>query len=205
MNNTKARIAMRYWLLGAEFYKASEAMDLGEATHLGVRKDGITPEFAHQIAIASHVRTLGPWLRFPQETITTAFLHDIREDYNVADAVIRTQFGDVVADAVWALTKEFDGVRRDDADVFDGIGRCPIASITKLADRIHNISTMQGVFSVQKVQAYVEETKTFFVPMLKVARRRFPDQEGAYENLKLMLTSQLALIAVATGTSAVAS
>jgi hypothetical protein len=53
---------------------------------------------------------------------------------------------------------------------------------------------MLNVFSLTKQKYYIEETETLILPMLKQARRRFPDQEPAYQNIKLILNSQIELI-----------
>jgi hypothetical protein len=190
----RQRVALRYWLQGAGMYDALRAMNFAEGHHQGVRKDGVTPEFSHQVSIASHLRTLVPHLLHPQETITTAFLHDVREDYDVPDSVIRAAFGPVVADAVDAMTKEFNGVRRPEAEVFAAIAANPVSSIAKLADRIHNLDSMIGVFTAAKAAGYVAETQQWFLPMLREARRAFPSQEPAYENAKVVLSTQLKLI-----------
>jgi (p)ppGpp synthase/HD superfamily hydrolase len=194
MSFTTERAALRYWLLGRGWTSASEALHLAEAHHRGLRKDGRTPEIAHQIAVAHHVRTLTPLIRHPEETLCTALLHDIREDYNLTDAEIREPFGNRVADSVHVMTKTYRGVRADDADVFAAIANDACASIAKGCDRAHNLRTMVGVFTVPKMAAYCDETRTYFYPMLKAARRLFPDQELAYENIKLTLTTQVQVL-----------
>ena len=189
------QVALRYWLLGKGWYTALDAMEYAAGIHTGKRKDGVTPEFAHQLAIASHVRTLTPHLGVNAEgAMAVAFLHDVREDYGREDAEIRNRFGDPIADAVDAMTKEFLGVRRDDKTQFDRMARDPLASVDKGCDRLNNLDTMHGVFSLAKMADYVAETRELFFPMLKEARRRFPEQEGAYENIKLMMTSQIRLL-----------
>lgn len=190
----KQRIALRYFLLGAGFKKAAEAMSWGEGYHRGVRKDGTTPEFAHQIGITSLVRTQLGCLRHPEETLVVALLHDLREDYDVSDAEVRERFGTLVADAVDTMTKTFRGARRDDESLFERIAANPISSIAKPADRINNQDSMVGVFTPVKMASYVDETRRLFLPMLKKAKRSFPDQEPAYENSKLILNSQLAML-----------
>lgn len=189
----KQRVAIRYWLLGAGYLKAVEAMEFGESHHTGRRKGG-QPEFSHQVAIASWVRTLHGGLLHPEASIVVAFLHDVSEDAGVSDAEIRERWGDPVADAVAAMTKESRGVRRPDQAVFDQIAADPIASIVKPGDRIHNLSTLLGAFTPEKIAAYLGETEEFVLPMIKVARRRFPAQEPVYENAKLMLRSQVELL-----------
>jgi len=190
----RKRIALRYWLLGAGYTQAAAAMEHAESFHSGFRKDGITPEFSHQVAIASHVRSFSSLLLYPEESIITAFCHDMREDYDVSDADIRSLYGDVVADAVGAMTKEFRGVRFDEDTVFEAIGADPVASVVKLCDRIHNQASMVGVFTREKVEAYTEETRRQFVPMMKRARRSFCEQEPVYEALGLVLLGQLDLL-----------
>lgn len=199
----KQRIALRYWLAGAGYHLAAEALAFAEAHHRGTRKDGVTPELSHQVAIVSYLRTLVPHLAQPEWTLAVGLLHDVREDYEVADAEISSRFGPEVARAVDAMTKCFAGVARPEAEVFAAIGADPMASVAKAADRIHNQHTMVGVFSPEKVASYVAETRQWFLPMLKTARRRFPRQEAAYENAKLVLESQLVLLdAVVAATAA---
>lgn len=199
----KQRLALRYWLLGRGFTQASRAMEFAELYHSGTRKDGVTAEFAHQVSIVNYLRSLLPHLLFPEETLVAAFLHDVREDYDVADAEIRAPFGDRVADAVDAVTKTFRGVRRDDEALFVRIGADPIASVLKPADRAHNQNSMVGVFTPAKMTEYVAETEGLFLPMIKRARRTFPEQEPAYENAKLVLVSQVNFVrAVTEGVSA---
>lgn len=193
-SHDRQTIALRYWFLGAGFYRAADALEYAAGWHTGTRKDGVTPELSHQVQITSHVRTLLPHLRYKEEALCVALLHDVREDYHVEDAVIRERYGDLVADGVDTMTKEFRGVRRDDVTLFQRMAENPISSVIKPADRTHNQHTMVGVFSQEKVAEYVAETRELFIPMIKTARRAFPDQEPAYENLKLMLNTQLNLL-----------
>lgn len=127
------------------------------------------------MAIASHLRTFGSLLRYPQERIVAALLHDVREDYDVSDEEIRCRFGDLVADAVGAMTKTWRGATYSEVEVFSKISSDPIASVVTVADRVYNHSSMLGVFSYEKIASYVDETRTYFLPMLTSARRSFGD------------------------------
>ena len=53
---------------------------------------------------------------------------------------------------------------------------------------------MVYVFTMNGQKHYIKEVKEHFLPMLKVARRLFPEQETSYENIKHMLVSQVELI-----------
>jgi (p)ppGpp synthase/HD superfamily hydrolase len=190
----KAKTALRYWLHGKQYFSTLEAMEFASQYHTGMRKDGKTPEFHHQVSIAMYLRTLEKGLLNPQDTLTAAILHDVVEDYGVSISDIELRFGDTVSEAVALLSKEVNGVKKADADYYNGIASNPIASIVKGADRINNVQTMPGVFSAEKQRGYAEESRGLVLPMLKLARRRFPQQEAAYENIKHMLVSQLSLI-----------
>lgn len=143
--------------------------------------------------------SLSQILSIGRKVIATIFLHDVREDYGVSDGEIRSIFDNDafalrVADAVDAMTKEFRGLKRLEDEVFAAIGQNAIASIAKGADRVHNLNSMLGVFTVKKQQEYVGEVHDFFLPMLKRARRLFPHQVNAYENIKFVLETQVAMI-----------
>ena len=190
----KREISLRYWLQGREFFLALKAMEFAKGFHTGVRKDGITPEFDHQISIGHYVRSLNTSLQFPEETLATVFLHDVREDYGVSGEEIESRFGHNIGNSVEAMTKEFRGVKKPIGLVFEQIANDPRASIAKGADRFHNFASMIGVFGIPKQKEYVKEGEDYFLPMLKTARRLFVRQEPAYENIKTMLASQINLI-----------
>lgn len=222
----KQEIALRYFLLGAGWYHAVAAMDYAKAIHNGTRKDGQTPEFAHQVAIANYLRTLmvpihSPAQRlthyagvlYPEETLAAVFLHDSREDAGIShDEILQIflarshddetrAFAERTADSVEYATKKFRGTVKDKDAYFAAIAACPITSLVKGGDRIHNLQTMNAlqidgtpVFGLEKQRDYIAEGRTYFLPMLKSARRAFPTQEGAFENIKHMLLSQIELL-----------
>lgn len=191
----KLRSAMRYYLQGRGFYNALKAMNFAEALHVGTRKDLVTPSYDHQVRIAHFVRTL-PDLLYPEETIATVFLHDTPEDYDIGHDEIEVKFGHMVSVSTELVTKVHRGVKKDMNVYFNTIATDPIASIVKGGDRVHNLQSMLGVFDAPKQQKYMDEVRIFFLPMLKRARRNFPEQEAALENLKHMLVSQLELLEV---------
>jgi (p)ppGpp synthase/HD superfamily hydrolase len=186
----KMHIAMRYWLYGKEYYIAAKAMNFAAKYHVGFRKDNTTPEFHHQISIASYLRTL-PGLMYEEEILTVSFLHDVVEDYKIDLKEITDNFGFSISKAVNILTKK-SGIK--ELNYFRPMIECPVASIVKGGDRIHNFQTMNEVFSKDKKREYIEECENYILPMLKKARRKFPQQEPAYENIKLVLLSQIELL-----------
>lgn len=196
MNFEKYVISLRYWMLGKGYYKAVSAMEFASKYHTGMRKDGLTPEFHHQISIASYLKTL-PNLRCQEDVLCAAFLHDTVEDYDVSLSDIEFRFGTDVRKAVDLLSKKVDGYCKSQEEYFKRMVDCPIASIVKGGDRVHNSQSMHGVFSLNKQISYIEETRNYILPMLKSSRRLYPDQELAYENIKHALKGQIELIELA--------
>jgi len=192
----KQLAVMRGWLEGKQFFVALEALEIVRNLELGLRKDGCTPKFHHQLSVARLVSTLTPHLIYPEDTIAAAFLHDILEDHgdSWSHQALTAKFGQRIADAVWKLTKKHNGVTKTYEAYFNEMTTCPIASIVKLADRAHNLQTMQGAFDTAKQEKYIKEVSDLFFPMIKQARRNFPKQYGAYENLKILLRCQTRLI-----------
>ena len=191
----KMVLTLRYFLLGAQYYKALEGMEFAMFHHTGTRKDGVTPEFHHQVMIAHYIRTLLPSLLYPEDTITAVLLHDVTEDYNVPHDEINKRFGERVGHSVFLMDKNGKTAEQ----YIRGMSTDAIASIGKGADRINNMSTMSGVFSMEKQQKYINEVRQVLLPMVKIARRQFPQQEPAYENVKHVLELQCNLIEATIG------
>lgn len=186
----------RGWLDGKGYYLAFDALELVRSMEKGTRKDGCTPKFHHQLSVARLLMTLAPHFLYPQETIAAAFLHDLLEDHGDVwtREMLAERFGVRIADAVWNLSKKSNGMVKAYDRYFADMGTCPIASLVKLADRAHNLQTMVGVFTYEKQAKYVAEVDEWFCPMIKRARRLFPRQYPAYENLKITLLNQCDLI-----------
>jgi (p)ppGpp synthase/HD superfamily hydrolase len=191
----KLSIALRNYLLGARYHTAMKVFDYAQKIHNGFRKDGVTPEFQHQIEIALFITTLKD-LQNEEAVISAALLHDVLEDYpEIRTSDIKKLAGKDVMTAVVLLSKEVQGqVRCSPEEYFNQIATNPIASIVKGCDRIHNLRTMVGVFTKEKQLRYVKEAQQFFLPMLKEAFGLFPIQHLAYVNIRTTLKIQIELI-----------
>jgi (p)ppGpp synthase/HD superfamily hydrolase len=186
-------IALKYYLVGKGYTTASRALAFGKTFHTGLRKDGITPEFQHQVEIALYITTLKS-LRDEEKIITVGLLHDVMEDHDVDFATIEREFGNEIAESVWAITKKHKGMKKSDQQYYLECASDVHASVAKGSDRIHNVNSMIGVFSKEKQAAYIKEVEEVFLPMLKKAEGLFPDQLPAYLNIRHMLKSQVALV-----------
>lgn len=189
----KLSISLRYWLLGKGYIRAVKAMDYAAKYHTGMRKDGVTPEFQHQVSQAQLFRSVHHTALHPEDTFICIFMHDVVEDYDVSRVEICQRFGELAADATWKMTKVYRDTKKTVLVYFTELGECPIASVNKALDRIHNHLSMDGVFSIEKQKEYIRETEDEILPMIKIARRNFPEQDGIYENLKFILMQQISL------------
>ncbi len=191
-NYDKMRIALRYWLLGKGYYKAAEAMAYAEKYHNGKRKDG-SHEFSHQVSQANLARTLVHHFTYKEEVFIVIFLHDICEDKGISYEEIESKYGKIVVNAVKLMTKVYKNEKIENKIYYKNLSDCEIASICKGFDRVHNLMSMLNGFKAEKQVSYIEETMEFTVPMLKESRRKYPHQEGAYENIKFIMTNQVQL------------
>jgi GTP pyrophosphokinase len=98
-----------------------------------------------------HVAIYLSELNFDKETIAAALLHDLIEDTDVTYEDLKDQFGEEVADIVDGVTK-LDKIKYNSNEEAkaDAIRKMVIAMskdirvlILKLADRLHNIETIE--------------------------------------------------------------
>ena len=193
----KLTMVLRYFLLGKEWYRAVDALEYFGTIHTGVRKDKVTPEFQHQIEIAQYICTILPGLMYPEDTIIAILGHDASEDYGTDHAYSSARFGERAGHAMYLM----DRTGKTEEQYYKGIGENAVASIGKGGDRHHNIKTMPGVFSTEKQIRYAHDVRLHVLPMLKRARRNFPQQAFCYENIKHVLNVQLELLDALNGQS----
>lgn len=174
------------FLIQNNFNKARKALVEAASYHKGRRKDG-APEFMHQLEICLFLTTL-PQLPKDKDELEDLFcaaiLHDLREDYDISREHIIANYGSKVDELVELLTKEFRGVRKSDELYFEGLRSNPLVALIKLADRFHNISTMQGAFNEIKQKKYIVEVKDYFYPMTKYCLKNYPEYNLSFYTLK---------------------
>lgn len=179
-----------------------EAITLARSYHTGFRKDGLTPEFQHQVDIAIDVAEQEDVLLFAPETLAVVFLHDLVEDYGIGTKIwdvklarlanlepvllssIEKKFGSTVSQSVDKISKICDGVKKNRKKYFKGIATCPITSVAKLGDRKHNLNSMLNVFTFEKQKRYAQEVTSDFMPMIAKVEMLFPEQNSAYAKYK---------------------
>lgn len=186
----KLRVALYYYLLGRGYTTAMKAFNYAARWHQGLRKDNMTPEFQHQVEIALYLSTLKGVIN-EERVLSIALLHDLLEDkMDVTQEVLEKEFGGSIAQDCEYLNKK----EKSSDMYFRWISAGKDISLVKGADRVHNMNSMKGVFSPAKQKEYTAEVETYFLPMLKRARKAHPEQLQAYTNIEYMLRSQINLL-----------
>jgi len=212
----KMRRNLRQWLLGKNYINALNAMELGLRYHTGFRKDGVTPEFQHQISQAMFARTLSDLMLFPEEVIVVVLLHDIVEDTEIKHQEVLDYLSSkgmtenslkMVDSGLTLMNNQYgDGFVNGEKSpkkpkhlYYTAMIPCPVASVCKGLDRMHNHQSMIGVFDSEKQQDYIAETQDYIIPMLKEARKEWPHQEHVYTNIKHVLQVQMEFVEAMNG------
>lgn len=197
---SKLYIALKFRLHGLGYFDAMAVLELCRKIHGGFRKNGITPSFQHQLEIAHFILTLRD-ISNVEDAIIAALCHDSTEDYPgqflkefraATDESVSERAKEVAISTSLRLDKHrYSGYE----EYFDRLSKCAICSIVKGVDRINNFQSMErGNFKVAKQQTYSDEVVTYFLPMLKEARKRFPKQMDSYYMIEYVLKSQHELI-----------
>ncbi len=133
------------------------------------RKSG-EPYYHHLLEVVYILTSLscGP------STLAAAFLHDVVEDTSVTLKEIEDNFGEDVMHIVDSLTKiqrmklshrqEDDFVAEDHRKIFLGMAHDVRVILIKLADRLHNLRTLDSL-SVERQQIIAKETLEVFSPI----------------------------------------
>ena len=135
-----------------------------------VRASG-DPYFAHPIEVAGILTEY----RLDTATIVTALLHDVIEDTPVSRADIDEQFGPEIGELVEGVTKlsrlELTAEHTRQAENLRkfilAISKDVRVLMVKLADRLHNMRTLQYIASQAKRERIARETLDIYAPLAR--------------------------------------
>ncbi|BCK86534.1 bifunctional (p)ppGpp synthase/hydrolase SpoT [Sideroxyarcus emersonii] len=144
------------------------ALAFSRTAHQGQLRQSGDPYVTHPIAVA---RILTP-LHLDTQAIIAALLHDVAEDTSVTIEQIGEQFGKPVAELVDGLSKldklQFETKEDAQAENFRkmlmAMARDVRVILIKLADRLHNMRTLDSV-SREKSERIARETMDIYAPI----------------------------------------
>jgi RelA/SpoT family (p)ppGpp synthetase len=156
-----------------EVLELEHAIDYAKKAHAGQKRKSGEPYISHPIAVAGTLVTWGMDI----DTILAGVLHDTVEDTTVELSDIENLFGRDVAflvDGVTKISQARAGMRdlssylpqtKDNlSKLLIAVGRDVRVIIIKLADRLHNLNTLQYMPKV-KQQKIARESLEVFAPM----------------------------------------
>ncbi len=124
-----------------------------------VDKSGV-PYIEHPRMVASYVTT-------PEEK-AVGFLHDTLEDTFLTEADLRPVFGDVITDAVVAMTHL---IYEDYFTYIERVSKNPIAIRVKLADLTHNMDASRLILVTQHDRDRIEKYKRAYAYLSEVIKQ----------------------------------
>ncbi|HJS47139.1 MAG TPA: bifunctional (p)ppGpp synthetase/guanosine-3',5'-bis(diphosphate) 3'-pyrophosphohydrolase [Gemmatimonadales bacterium] len=138
------------------------------AAHQGQKRLSGDDFISHSVAVAAILAEL----QLDTTTIVAALLHDVVEDSSVTAADLREEFGREVADIVEGLTKistlPFLSTEEAQAENYRklllSIAKDARVIIIKLADRLHNMRTLEHL-SGERQARIATETREIYAPL----------------------------------------
>lgn len=153
---------------GADLALVEKAVDYASKKHASQkRKDG-SPYIIHPLAVGQIVTEMG----LDMDAILGALLHDCIEDTDASHEEIEKLFGPTVAELVEGVTKltRADFSSREQAQMenlrkmFMAMSKDIRVVLIKIADRLHNIRTMQYQTPAKQI-AKCQETMDIYAPL----------------------------------------
>ncbi|WP_133131428.1 bifunctional GTP diphosphokinase/guanosine-3',5'-bis pyrophosphate 3'-pyrophosphohydrolase [Legionella yabuuchiae] len=148
--------------------RCHQAFQVAENAHKGQMRRSGEPYISHPVAAAFILAKM----RLDYQTIMATLLHDVVEDTSLSQADLIKQFGDEVGALVDGVTKltqiKFESRAEAQAENFRKMVLAMVKDIrviiVKLADRLHNMSTL-GVMPRAKKERIAIETLEIYAPI----------------------------------------
>ena len=156
------------YLKPADVEQIERAYQVARQAHSGQYRQSGEPYITHPLAVA---KILAEWHLDPQ-ALMAALLHDVVEDTATTKAEITRSFGKSVGDLVDGVSKidriEFQTLQQAQAENFRkmllAMARDVRVILIKLADRLHNMRTLEAV-PAEKQERIARETLDIYAPI----------------------------------------
>ena len=145
-----------------------KAYYLSEKAHSNQFRSSGEKYFTHPVAVAEYLIQM----KLDSATIITALLHDVVEDSDITLDEISKEFGNEISKLVDGVTKLSKLELKFGFAQAENFRKLLLASsddirvlLVKLADRLHNIRTIDGIKSYEKKSRICFETLEIFAPL----------------------------------------
>ncbi len=145
-----------------------DALDFATTAHSGQKRESGEPYINHPVAVASILTDL----KMDTATICAGLLHDVLEDCGITQEELTKRFGETVASLVEGVTKisKINFGTREEFQA-ENLRKMLLAMtndvrviLVKLADRLHNLSTLKYT-PPEKQKRVAQETMEIFTPL----------------------------------------
>jgi GTP pyrophosphokinase len=173
----------------AEITMLEKAYAFADAHHAGQKRFSGDPYITHSLAAAVILFEL----QLDPDTIAAALLHDCLEDTTATEEDIRSAFGEKLLELVDGVTKISTHVFRDSEErVAENMRKMVLAMardirviIIKLADRLHNMRTLEFLLPDKRLR-FARETLEIYAPLahrLGMGRMKDELEDLAFQHL----------------------
>ena len=147
----------------------NKAYNFALEAHQNQKREEGVPYIIHPVAVAKILTDL----KLDSATITTGLLHDTIEDTKVTYESVKKEFGEEVANLVDGVTKisELETKASTDSKA-ENFRKLILATskdirvlLVKIADRLHNMRTIQFVKDKKKIIRKAKETMEIYAPL----------------------------------------
>ena len=186
-NSDKMYTYLRGFASGAGMHETLKALTFARDKHQGQFRKSGEPYIVHPLTMACNAVSMG--IR-DDTVVATILLHDVCEDCGVC--LKELPVNDTVRRAVDLMTfRIMEGETKEIAKnrYYNLLLQSREAAMTKLIDRCHNVSSMAGTFSVEKLKAYIEETRHYVLPLLRKVKNLYPEESDILFVLKYHIVS----------------
>lgn len=167
------------------------ALKVAEKLHDGqYRKDG-SPYIMHPMNVCCILIDLGIE---DDEVLAASLLHDVLEDcldqlpMGGRELIETYGISEEVFHIITLLTKK-SGLNQQELGLyFNKIQTHPWAALIKLADRLHNSSSLYA-FSRERMKKNIDETFMFVIPMANCCKEKYPEYANMFHLLKTCIYS----------------
>jgi RelA/SpoT family (p)ppGpp synthetase len=159
---------VKKYLPSSDVQKIKDAFRFSDEAHLGQFRRSGAPYITHPLAVAE---ILTDW-RLDGAAIQAALLHDVLEDSGIPKQALIEKFGSTVAELVDGVSKldklQFSSTEQAQAENFRkmllAMARDVRVMLIKLADRLHNMRTLDAV-EPEKRRRIARETLEIYAPI----------------------------------------
>lgn len=159
-----------------KFINALRSLDYAAMHHEGQKRKGNgAPYITHPMSVAFFMILCG---MSTDKAISLALLHDVPEDCgtDLSDLNVEEEIKHDAFLLNWKRYKySYSDINMAMFYYYINIARSMLATLVKMGDRLHNLSTMAGAFTKEKMIDYIKETKTYFPILFEYGYLNFPE------------------------------